>query len=248
MTAHGRRPLVAGNWKMHTTVTEGVALARAIVAATRPDGVDLALLPPFPHLVPVGEALAGSGVLLGAQDCFWEATGPYTGEVSPTMLAPICDLVLVGHSERRALGETDEQVGAKARAALDAGLAVIVACGEVLAERQAGCAEDVVVRQLSAVTAAIGPLDPSRVVFAYEPVWAIGSGMAATPEDAQSMCATIRAHGGDPALRVLYGGSVTPATAAGLLAGDDVDGALVGGASLRVADLLGIAAAAGGQR
>jgi triosephosphate isomerase len=253
-----RVPLVAGNWKMNTTVSEGVELAAQILALDRPPGVDVAVLPPFPHLWPLHDLLKGSGIALGAQDCFWERAGAYTGEVSPRMLAELCDHVLVGHSERRhILGETDERTAKKLAAALAEGLKVILAVGELLDERRAGRAESVVTRQLDA---ALRPIDAglaARIVIAYEPVWAIGTGETASPDDAQAMCAGIRSHvavvwstdvaGG---MRILYGGSVSADNAASLFAQADVDGGLVGGASLKVDQFAGIivaaAAAAGG--
>ena len=241
-TVHARVPLVAGNWKMNTTVPDGIDLARAIVAIDRPDGVDVAVLPPFTHLWPVRDVLGDSGIGLGAQDCFWEAAGAFTGEVSPRTLAQMCDMVLVGHSERRhVIGETDEQTARKLRAALGEGLDVILAVGELLDERRAGDAEQVVRRQLAA---AIGGLDDEglgRVVIAYEPVWAIGTGETASPADAQSMSAFIRGFVAEVAssaaaarMRVLYGGSVTADNAAALFEQPDVDGGLIGGASLKV--------------
>src|ERR1035437_9266309 len=212
MTAVAARvPMVAGNWKMNTTVTEGVALARAIMErcaaerdvevallppfthlwparATRGPGaadgqVEVALLPPFAHLWRVRDVLAAGPVLLGAQDVYWEDAGAFTGEISPAMLAGWCDLVLVGHSERRHLiGETDEETGRKVAAARRHGLLVIVAVGETEAERDAGATAAVVERQLDAViAAAVDPLRASDWVIAYEPVWAIGTGRTATP-------------------------------------------------------------------
>jgi triosephosphate isomerase len=237
--ASPRVPMVAGNWKMNTTVAEGVELAAAIAARPRPEGVDVAVLPPFVHLWAVSKVLAGTGVALGAQDCFWEAGGPYTGEVAPSMLAGWCDLVLVGHSERRALGETDEQVARKLRAALNAGLRVIVAVGELLEERRARRHFEVVDRQVVAALEGLDETALERVVVAYEPVWAIGTGESATPRDAQTMGAAIRANVGRlvsgraaEGLRILYGGSVGAGTAEALFAGSDVDGGLIGGASL----------------
>jgi triosephosphate isomerase len=236
-----RIPLVAGNWKMNTTVPEGLELARSIVALDRPPGVEVAVLPPFPHLWPVSAELRGSGVALGAQDCFWEDAGAYTGEVSPASLAGWCDIVLVGHSERRhLLGETDEQVGRKLRRALTHPLRVIVAVGETLMQRDDGTTLHVCRGQLDA---ALGGLDTAaleRVVVAYEPVWAIGTGRTATPEQAQEVCGAIREHvaglvSDEAAARLIiqYGGSVTADNAAPLFAQPDIDGGLIGGASLK---------------
>ena len=234
-------PLEAGNWKMNTTVSEGIELARAIARLDRPDGVEVAVLPPFPHLWPLAAELRGTGIRLGAQDVFWEDAGAFTGEVSPAMLAGWCDMVLIGHSERRhLLGETDEQVARKLRRALDHPLRIIVAVGETLDHRDAGVTLEVCHGQLDA---ALGGLDAAaldRCVVAYEPVWAIGTGRTATPEQAQEVCAAIRAHvvrlvspGAGEALRVLYGGSVTAENAAALFAEPDIDGGLIGGASLK---------------
>ena len=247
-----RTPLVAGNWKMNTTVSEGIVLARAIAALDRPQHVQVAVLPPFTHLWPLREALEGSGVALGAQDCFWELAGAFTGEISPRTLAQMCRMVLVGHSERRhLLGETDQETARKLSAARGEGLEVILAVGELLDERRAGDAEAVVRRQLDTALRGRNAADATRVVVAYEPVWAIGTGETASPEDAQAMCAAIRGHLGglwspDVAeqVRILYGGSVTSDNAVSLFGQPDVDGGLIGGASLRIELFAGIIAAA----
>jgi triosephosphate isomerase len=249
--------MVAGNWKMNTTVVEGVALAHAV--RERCDGqagVEVAVLPPFVHLWPVREALASSSVLLGAQDVFWEDSGAFTGEVSPLMLTGLCDLVLVGHSERRhLLGETDDETGRKFAAARRHGLRVIVAVGETEEERDAGTTAAVVDRQLDAVLAAAGAAPAAEEwVIAYEPVWAIGTGRTATPEQAQEACAHIRAHvtaAAGVAPRVLYGGSVGAENAAELFTCPDIDGGLIGGASLKpeaFAAIVAAAAAVGASR
>ncbi|MGA7989780.1 MAG: triose-phosphate isomerase [Candidatus Dormiibacterota bacterium] len=250
----GRTPMVAGNWKMNTTVDAGIDLARAVCAATaESQGVEIAMLPPFTHLWAVRPIIAGSGVLLGAQDVFWEASGAYTGEISPSMLAGVCDLVLVGHSERRHLfGERDEEVGRKFAAALAVGLRVILAVGETSKERDADETFAVVDRQLDAVFGMLAePAGSDRFVIAYEPVWAIGTGRTATPEQAQEVTAHIKAHlaraPGEPAPLVLYGGSVTATNAVSLFAQQDIDGALVGGASLRADEFAAIVAAAAGS-
>jgi triosephosphate isomerase (TIM) len=231
--------MVAGNWKMNTTVPEGVALARAVLERCGAEtAVEVAVLPPFVHLWPVRDAIAASRLLLGAQDVYWEESGAFTGEVSPRMIAGLCDVVLVGHSERRQLlGETDEQTGRKFAAARRHGLGVIVAVGETASERDAGSTVAVVDRQLDAVLAAAHSApSPDDWVVAYEPVWAIGTGRTATPEQAQDVCAHIRGHlttlaGASP--RVLYGGSVGADNAAELFACADIDGGLIGGASLK---------------
>ncbi len=246
--------MVAGNWKMNTTVPEGVALAQAIVERCGAQGaVDVAVLPPFVHLWQVREVLSTSSILLGAQDVYWEDSGAYTGEVSPAMLAGWCDLVLVGHSERRhLLGETDEQTARKFAAARRQGLVVILAVGETEFERDAGSTFTVIDRQLDAVLAAAEPAPSAgEWVIAYEPVWAIGTGRTASPEQAEEVCAHIHekvsaAVGMSP--RILYGGSVTADNAAELFSRSAIDGGLIGGASLKADVFARIvdAAAAGG--
>ncbi len=245
------RLMVAGNWKMNTTVAEGIALAGAVCAAAAPvDGVDVAVLPPFTHLWAVHSVLQGTGVRLGAQDVYWKDAGAFTGEISPAMLAGWCDLVLVGHSERRHLfGERDDEVGKKFVASLAHGLEVILAVGETSDERDAGQTFAVVDRQLDAVFAQLeGAPGLDSWVIAYEPVWAIGTGRTATPEQAQEVVAHIKQHVRDRLLadspRVLYGGSVTAGNAASLFAEPDIDGALVGGVSLRAEEFGVIIAAA----
>ena len=243
--------MVAGNWKMNTTVAEGTMLAGAVVAAVAGmRGVDIAMLPPFTHLWAVRSILEGSGIFLGAQDVFWEDKGAYTGEISPSMLEGLCDLALVGHSERRHIfGETDDEVARKFRAAIGHGLRVILAVGETGEERDAELTFEVVDRQLDAVFATPEmPAPPDAFVIAYEPVWAIGTGRTATPDQAQEVTAHIKAHLYPNFVqlrpRVLYGGSVTAANAASLFAERDIDGALVGGASLRAEEFAAIVDAA----
>ncbi len=252
--ASQRRPLVAGNWKMNTTVPEGLEKAAQLVEGERPDDVEVAVLPPFVHLWPVRERLAGSGIGLGAQDVFWEDAGAFTGEVSPAALSGWCDYVLVGHSERRHLfGETDADVCRKLARALTHNLRVIVAVGETLAERELGETMAVVHRQLDAAFSRVEAADLPRCVVAYEPVWAIGTGRTASPQQAQEVCHAIRArlatlYSGDAAaaVRILYGGSVTADNAAELFAQSDIDGGLVGGVSLKPAEFLQVVAAASG--
>jgi len=255
-----RRPrIVAGNWKMNRAASEGAALARELAALRAGDAASgkspvVVICPPFPALESVGRALAGTGMRLGAQNLHAETHGAFTGEVSGGMLAAVgCEWVLVGHSERRALmGETDAVVAAKLRAALRDGLTPVVCVGETLAEREAGRTEEVLVRQ---VTVAYHELEPERAratVVAYEPVWAIGTGKVASPEQARDAHRVIRAtldrvvdaRAGHE-LAILYGGSVNAGNAAALFAEADVDGALVGGASLEAASFWKIVAAAG---
>jgi triosephosphate isomerase len=244
-----RRQFIAGNWKMNTTEAEAAALAHAVVQQTAGARCDVAVCVPFPHLHAVREATRGSHVGAGAQDVYWAVKGAYTGEVSVAMLADYCRYVIIGHSERRQhFGETDEWVRRKLEAVLGSPIDPIVCVGELLEERRAGRTEEVLARQLEAGLAGIA-LTP-RVTIAYEPVWAIGTGETATPEVAQETCAFIRARlralAGDiaDAIRIQYGGSVTAENAAELLARPDIDGALVGGASLKPEQFAAIVAAA----
>ncbi|MCS6865812.1 MAG: triose-phosphate isomerase [Gemmataceae bacterium] len=249
-----RTKLVAGNWKMNTTLAEAKALAAAVVAGVESDDrIAVAVCPPFPWLLPVAEVLRGSPVALGAQDVYSEKKGAFTGEVSPGMLRECgCRYVIIGHSERRhILGESDAVVNHKVHAALDEGLHVILCIGETLAERERQLTERIVQRQVLAGCTGLKDDQLARLTIAYEPVWAIGTGQVATPEQAQEAHATIRAtlrHVRGPAiaeaLPILYGGSVTAENAAGLLHLPDVDGVLVGGASLKADSFLGIVRAA----
>jgi triosephosphate isomerase len=243
--------LIAGNWKMFKTVPEALDLAREIRAGLdeQPARADVLVAPPFTALHGVAEALRGSAVLLAAQTMHGEKEGAFTGEVAPRMLKDAgCSHVILGHSERRQLfGETDEGVGRKARAAHDNGLLPILCVGETLAERDAGGTLAVVERQLERALRQLSPDEAAQSVVAYEPVWAIGTGRAATPEQAQDVHAVIRkrvdASHGDAvarAIRVLYGGSVKPDNASSLMAQPDIDGALVGGACLQAASFLAI--------
>ena len=240
-----RTRLVAGNWKMHGSRAANRALVDAILRGL-PKGTQSAVCPPFPYLAEVAEQLRGSPVGLGAQNVSEHAQGAYTGEVSAAMLKELgCRYAIVGHSERRQVyGETDAQVAAKFAAARAAGLTPILCVGETLAEREAGRTEEVVARQLGAVAFKDG-------VLAYEPVWAIGTGRNATPEQAQEVHGFMRERL-PPALRdstpILYGGSVKPQNAAAIFAMPDVDGGLIGGASLVAADFLAILRAAAGAK
>jgi triosephosphate isomerase (TIM) len=246
-----RTPLVVGNWKMHTTREEAVRLA-IDVAAGAVAGVGLAVCPPFPWLVPVGAALAGTSVALGGQDCWTAPSGAFTGAVSPAMLAELCRYVIVGHSERRRIfGETDDLVADKLTAALTAGLIPILCVGEDLQTRRAADAAAFVRAQLEHALARRAEDDVRRCVVAYEPIWAIGTGVAAQPGDAEEMATEIRSvlrHiAGDAVAEhaiILYGGSVTPENAAAILSRPNVDGALVGGASLKADSFLAIAGTA----
>ncbi|HEY4025377.1 MAG TPA: triose-phosphate isomerase [Candidatus Dormibacteraeota bacterium] len=244
MLARDWRPLLAANWKMNpVTRADAVELARGVAPAAleQSELVEVVMFPPFCWLIPVGGALEGSGLGLGAQDCHWARSGAFTGEVSAAMLAGWCGWVIVGHSERRGyFGETDEQVARKAAAALEAGLRVIVCVGEREEQFEAGQTEQVVRGQLSAALAPLGGDTAGRLVVAYEPVWAIGTGRNADPTHAGATMAVIRerlreAFGQEAgAVRVLYGGSVNAANVASYVALDDCQGCLVGGASLKV--------------
>ncbi len=250
-------PLVAGNWKMNPpTVTEAVELARALRGPlSAVEGVVRIVCPPFVALTAVADVLAGSSIGIGAQNVHPEPKGAFTGEVSGAMLVGACSHVIVGHSERRhGFGETDDFVSAKLLAVLRLGMTPILCIGETADERDAGGAEAVVERQTAAGLAGLSPSDTSRVVLAYEPVWAIGTGRAATPEIAQEMIGGIRAHLGRLSgmavaaqVPLLYGGSVSAANAAELAALPDVDGALVGGASLDPEAFVAIAKAFAGR-
>jgi triosephosphate isomerase len=245
-----RRKLVAGNWKMHGSHRANAELLAGIIGV-RPFGCDVAVCVPYPYLSETAVALAGSDLRWGAQDCSAHEPGAYTGEVSAAMLAEFgCRYVIVGHSERRQYhAETDQLVADKAKAALACGITPIVCVGETLAQREAGQTEAVVKRQLSAVIHALGHC-AGEMVVAYEPVWAIGTGRVATPDQAQSVHALLRAqlsaataHAGD--MKILYGGSMKPDNAASLLSQPDIDGGLIGGASLKAADFAAICRAAG---
>jgi triosephosphate isomerase len=244
-----RKKLVAGNWKMNTTLAEAKSLAAAVAAGSTASAADVAVCVPFPWLIPVAESLRGSKVGLGAQNCSSHQSGAYTGEVSTGMLLEAgCQYVIVGHSERRhGLGETDAVVNAKAKAALAAGLRTIFCVGELLAEREAKQTEAVLERQIRHGLRDLPTDRLANLVVAYEPFWAIGTGKVATPEQAQEAHAFIREEvstllGGALAgsLPILYGGSVTAENATSLFARPDVDGGLVGGASLKADSFLKI--------
>jgi triosephosphate isomerase len=245
-----RRKLVVGNWKMHGSHKVNAELLAGIVEAG-PFGADVAVCVPFPYLSETAVTLASTPLRWGAQDCSAHEQGAYTGEVSVSMLAEFgCRYVIVGHSERRAYhGESDQLVADKAKAALSRGLTPIVCVGETLAQREAGETEVVVKRQLSAVIHTLGHC-AGEMVVAYEPVWAIGTGRTASPEQAQAVHAVLRsqlraatAHA--DAMLLLYGGSVKPDNAATLFGQSDIDGGLIGGAALKSADFVAVCRAAG---
>lgn len=245
-----RQQLVAGNWKMHGSLAGNAALLGEILASREVARCEVAVCVPFPYLAQAQQLLQSSAIALGAQDCSVHLSGAHTGEVAAAMLREFgCRYVIVGHSERRAdHHETDVQVAAKAQRVIEAGMTPIVCVGETLQQREAGETSAVVLRQLQAVTHLLGA-QTQHIVVAYEPVWAIGTGRTATPEQAQEVHALLRAHlrevsnaAGD--VRILYGGSVKPDNAAVLFAQPDIDGGLIGGASLKAADFLAIIAAA----
>ncbi|MBM3153171.1 MAG: triose-phosphate isomerase [Chloroflexi bacterium] len=249
-----RSPIVAGNWKMNKTVEEARTLVFEMSERLNAiQGVEKVLCPPFPALLPVAALLKGTAIGLGAQDVHWEEKGAFTGEVSPAMLAEFCQYVIIGHSERRAyFGETDETVNRKVTAALKAGLVPIVCIGETLAEYEAGQTAEAVGRQARQGLEGLDPAGAARLVIAYEPVWAIGTGRAATGEAANAVLrdvirpalADIFGASTAQAVRIQYGGSVTAANAAEFFGQPEIDGALVGGASLKAADFLAIVEAA----
>ena len=250
-----RKKFVAGNWKMNMLGKEAGQLARGVAGGVTgiTDEVDVVLAPPFTALRIVAEAIEGTGIGLGAQDVFWEEKGPYTGEISPAMLVDAgCEWVIIGHSERRnILHETDEMVRKKINAALAEGLKVIVCVGETLEQKEGGKTVTVVDGQVESALSGLEIRDPSRFVIAYEPIWAIGTGQNATPDEAEFVHATIREIAGKilggiaDRMRIVYGGSVTEDNITELMAEPDIDGALVGGASLRADAMTSIVLKAG---
>ena len=241
-----RKPFIAGNWKMNMNSTSSIALAAGLAKELENvDTVDVAVCPPFVYVQSVSAALSASNIAVGAQDVYFEGNGAFTGEISCDMLKDTgCTYVLAGHSERRhVIGETDELINQKVIAAIDSGLLPILCVGELLEERQAEKTTEVVAEQVKKGLAGLCEERVQAVTIAYEPVWAIGTGLTATPEQAQEVHAMIRGllaemYGDDIAqtLRIQYGGSAKPANTAELMAQPDVDGLLVGGASLKVED------------
>ncbi len=264
-----RTPIIAGNWKMNKTIAEGVSLVQAIqpAAAERAD-VEVLVCPPFTALAAVAQAAQGGRVGVAGQDCFWKESGAYTGQVAPGMLLDAgARYVVLGHSERRGrfgvpeegftdevlrhFGDSDATINKKLHAARAAGLTPIVCCGETLAERKAGDTDSVVAGQIERGLAGLDADAVGQVVLAYEPVWAIGTGETCASDEANRVCGVIRGvvgrrfgDGAAGAVRIQYGGSVKPDNAAELLAMEHIDGALVGGASLKAADFNAIIAAA----
>lgn len=239
-----RTPIIAGNWKMHKTVAEAIELAHGVCDAVKDiKGVDVVLCPTFTALSSVKNIVGDTQVGLGAQNMYWEVQGAYTGEISPVMLAELCDYVILGHSERRQyFGETDEGVNNKIKAALAHSLIPIVCVGEDLTQNEAGETETFVGGQVNAAFDGLSPDEAAQIIVAYEPIWAIGTGKTADPETANTIIKNsirgvlVDLYGNDIAeqIRVQYGGSVKPNNIAGFMAQPDIDGALVGGASLKV--------------
>ncbi|BDV43207.1 triosephosphate isomerase [Geotalea uraniireducens] len=246
-----RKPVIAGNWKLFKKTAETADLVNKLVPLVKNNRqVDIIIAPVFTVLSAAKQALSGSAIHLAAQDCYWQEEGAFTGEVSPGMLVDVgCSHVIVGHSERRQyFGETDQAVNCKIKAAVAAGLVVLFCIGETLAEREAGRTFEVLRTQLSGGTAGLTTTELEKIIIAYEPVWAIGTGKTASNEQAQEAHAFIRSEiaglfGNGPAdmVRILYGGSVKPENIKGLMAQKDIDGALVGGASLQADSFAAIA-------
>ena len=249
-----RKLFIAGNWKMNLTIAEAKALVSEMLPELEQiDNVDKAVCPSYLAVPAVAELCKGTGLKVGAQNVYWEKSGAFTAEVAPDMVAEICDYVIVGHSERRALfGETDETVNKRLKAALEAGLDVIVCVGETLDENQSGQTKAVVTRQIEKGLADITAEQAAHITIAYEPVWAIGTGLAATPEDANNVHKDVirpllKKQFGEEraeAMRIQYGGSIKPNNAKELFSMSDIDGGLVGGASLKAASFWAIVKAA----
>jgi len=251
-----RTPIIAGNWKMHRTYDGAMDLVEALMdELDNVEGAEVVLCPPFPWLLAVAEYLEETPIMLGAQDCYWADEGAFTGEVSALMLKDLAQYCIVGHSERRALfGETDETVNKKVRALLGHGIRPICCVGERLEQREANGTDAFISGQVRAALAGVSAEEALNVVIAYEPIWAIGTGRAATAEEANRVCGMIRGEVqtlyGAPtaeAVRVQYGGSVSGRNAAELMAQPEIDGALVGGASLRADEFATIVRAAAEQ-
>lgn len=240
-----RKPIIAGNWKMNNTIEEGVALTESIKSLVKKASTEVCLCVPFVSLQAVGKAIAGTDIKLGAQNMHQKESGAYTGEVSPLMLSSLkVDYVILGHSERREyFGETDESINAKVFTTFSHGMTPIVCCGESLETRKAGVEKEFVRKQLVRDFQGVPVEDMMRIVVAYEPIWAIGTGETASSDQAEEMCAFIRGLIAElydqtvaDAVRIQYGGSVKPGNVDELMARENIDGALVGGASLKAED------------
>ena len=237
-----RKKIVAGNWKMNKTPQEALALVELLKDKVNTDKVDVVFCVPAVDLIPVLDAVKGTNIAIGAQNMFYEESGAYTGEISPSMLTEIgVKYVVIGHSERREyFAETDETVNKKVKKAIEHGITPIMCCGETLAQRELGIAVDFIITQIKSGLAGVSADDVKKVVIAYEPIWAIGTGKTATSEQAEEICAAIRTvlgevYGAEVAdeVRIQYGGSVNGKNAAELFAMPNIDGGLVGGASLK---------------
>lgn len=250
-----RRPIIAGNWKMNNTIKEAEDLVAGIKSKDLNEGVEAVLCVPYTSLAKVGEMIKDSNIKLGAQNLHWEESGAYTGEVSPLMLKELnVDYVIIGHSERRQyFNETDETVNKKVKSALEHGLKPIVCVGESLEEREDNIEKEVIKNQLTEGLRDLAKEDFNDLVIAYEPIWAIGTGKSATSEDANDMCKFIRESINDlfsdvgDLVRIQYGGSVKPTTVDELMGMDHIDGALVGGASLKTDDFVSLVNFNGGS-
>jgi triosephosphate isomerase len=250
-----RIPLIAGNWKLNMTEAQAIVLSRKIMwQASKVKNVEVLICPPYTALSQLHKLLISTSIKLGAQNMYWQTSGAYTGEISPVMLAEFCQYVILGHSERRAyFSESDEEINRKVAAAINYQLIPILCVGEKLEEKDAGKAEEVIYRQVIEGLKDVGVFDGDQLVVAYEPVWAIGTGRFATDDGANKIVsstirpALVRLFGKEVAqqVRVLYGGSVTPENAARFLHQPEIDGALVGGASLKPESFVGIVEAAG---
>ena len=248
-----RAPIIAGNWKMNKTLNEAISLVKELLSIDAIEDVEKVLCPPFISLAAVKNLIKGSSIKLGAQNMHFEESGAYTGEVAPSMLMGLCEYVIIGHSERREyFGETDEIVNKKVHAALKAALKPIICIGEKLAENEAGRTEEVITRQVKGAFAEVR--SPRGIVVAYEPIWAIGTGKAASGEQANDTIGMIRssiAQLYDPsiaqALRIQYGGSVNSTNIAEFIGQPDIDGALVGGASLKATEFISIVKQSAGK-
>ena len=257
MTQSNRKPFVGGNWKMNTNAADGSALIDALKGGLKTDTVDVAVYPPFVYIREIAANAQGSDICVGAQDCRQEPSGAFTGEVSIDMLKD-CSVksILTGHSERRhVMGESDELVNLKTKAAIAGGIQAVLCIGETLEQRENGQTDAINEAQIRAGLAGVLKADLALVVIAYEPVWAIGTGKTATPEDAQNAHATIREllanmydQDSADAMRIIYGGSMKPGNANELMAMPDIDGGLIGGAALKAEDFLAIIDAGAAQR
>jgi len=242
-----RKPLIAGNWKMNTNITEAVTLVQSMLSGLDSiDGVDKVICPPFISLDAVKKCISGTSIKLGAQNMYFKEKGAFTGEISVNMLTGLCQFVILGHSERRQFfAETDEFVNNKIKAAFQAGITPILCVGESLEENEARCTQEVITRQVSKGLAEINP--ETQLIIAYEPIWAIGTGKAASGRQANSTISMIRSTVAElwqdnvaGEIRILYGGSVTGDNIAEFVSEPDIDGALVGGASLKADDFISI--------